>query len=154
MDFENLMPKINPDQLRRGAKATFQVELSDPESGVSDTITLRHLSAAEMLAFRDDAEQMIESYITQGEPVGSVGGEPVYVGQQTCHIAAGVAFAQVGQADRYTPVELVMLMASDNICAQIVEAYAKLMKGQEKTGQDDDQGNLGKTTAEPSHDAA
>jgi len=144
------MAKIDPNKLRRKPKGIFTQVVADSENGVSHDMKFRYLSTAELLAAQDDADALRIQYIVNGEPLGSVDGEPVYVGSQTIQLAATLAFAQEGPAeDRYTPVELIMMMVSDEIIDGLSQAFNKIMKGAPKV-EESVMGNSSETTEGPS----
>lgn len=144
------MAKIDPNKLRRKPKGFFTQDVADSVNGVSHSLKFRFLSTTEMLAAQDDAEKLIQQYIVNGEPLGSVDGEPVHASTRAIHLASTLAFAQEGPLeDRYSIVELLMLMASDEIVDGLTVAFNKIMKGAPK---EDETlaGNSSKTTEGPS----
>lgn len=144
------MAKIDPNKLRRKPKGTFTATLADSLSEVSQVVTFRYLSTAELLAAQDDADALRVQYIVNAEPIGSVDGQPVYVSTQAIQLASIMSFAQeAGGADRYSAVELLMLMVSDEITDSLTEAFHKIMKGAPKE-EETVMGNSSETTEAPS----
>lgn len=147
------MPKINPNQLRRKPRTTFEGVLKDSLSGIEEKREFRYLTAAEALAAQDEADAIIEKYIKKAEPLGIVDGQPVFVSTTAANMAATVAFAQTAPDgdERYTPVELLLLMASDEMIVCITNIWMQVMSNapEPEDSKDDGLGNSEETTGNP-----
>lgn len=146
------MPKIDPNTLRRKPKTTFTAVLADSLSGVSQEHEFRILTANEMLAAQDEADQLALKHIDKQVPLGIVGDEVVHASRRAINVASVVAFAQTADdgPDRYTVKELLLLMASDEITNSVMSIYNKVLGSQEE---ESDEGNSHQTSGAPSPDA-
>jgi len=142
------MPKIQTSSLRRKAQHTFTRTLECSTSGVKDEIVFRVLTKAETLAAADEAEEMIAQYVTgapgkPAEPLPPIDGQPVHISPTAFRIAAIVAYAQEAQGeDRYSTLDMALLMASDDLCSQI----AAIASDVQTPAPDDGEGNSGSSS--------
>lgn len=122
------MPKINPSSIKRPPRQTkkFTLTVGDEQ----DALILRRMSAMEQARAGDRAEELVARFIGSEdvEPVETlppVDGEPVVASRRTFLTASLIHEAQqvASDADRYSPQELVMLMQSDDVVAQISKMF-------------------------------
>lgn len=143
------MAKVSLGIVKRPGKVTFTKTFTDPANpDLSIPVTLRKLGAMEWVAAHDLACEKAEQYVTgfngsEPQSLPPIDGQPVFVSESACRVAAAVAYAQVADdQDRYTVEELLGFMTVDAICAQMTEAFNDLQRIPESSGEGDSQSPL------------
>lgn len=98
----------------------------------------RKLGVMEQAKAQNLAIEMLAKYVTgYGDPaqpnyqppelLPPIDGEPVFVSETACNVAAMLCVAQIAtEAERYTFEDLVSFMTSDAICGQMIALYQEI----------------------------
>lgn len=138
------MGKLNPGSIARKQRVEREFTLSYGE--LEDKIKLKSLGTAASLAAKDIADRLTTEYVTGvGEPgqagyippvpLPPVDGQPSYGSSNAFYLASLVHYAQVcdNEADRYDPVDLVVMMNDDDFMKQVIEMTHWVTSQSEKT---------------------
>lgn len=130
--------KVSPYGLKRPARERWTETFTSADGQLTFDIVLRKLSQAEAVFALDLANMMTEKYVTgyglrghkgyiAPQMLPPIDGQPVFVSQSTCQLAATIWRSQVAEdADRYSFEELLGFMVDDAILAQMMAAADKM----------------------------
>lgn len=143
------MAKLNPSRIKRPPAARRGFDLIIGED--VDQIILKKLGSTAVMAAMDEAARLTAKYVTgygepgvrgyvAPEPLPPIDDEPVMASASAFRAAAMVHYAQVAEdEDRYSPVDLVLLMVDEGICDVLTEAMTWVME--DAVPKDDGEGN-------------
>ena len=148
------MSKVSPQSLTRRPVLPVLIDGKPPVFTSADGKLvfelpgLRKLTAAEFLIVQEFKRQKVQEYITgTGEPgkdgyiapklLDPIDGQPVYISETTCELAATLFRAQSCPDDeRYTFEELCGFMVDDNLLDQFSQVYALIPYDSEEANKD------------------
>jgi hypothetical protein len=150
--------KLDPSSIKRppAPRREFKVKAGDQES----VIVVKKLGGTAVLAAFEDAARLVRKHITgegdpdesgyiKPEPIPPVDGQTVHASEQAFRCASLIEYAQVAEDhDRYSSLELVILMALDDSFLEQAADIAGWIGEKPK----DSEGNSPGLSIEPSTD--
>lgn len=148
--------KLDPNKIKRpeAERHSFDIQIGDD----ADTLVIKKLGYTAIMAAQDEAARLTTEYVTGWGIKGEDGYIPPndfpFIGDEVVHpsasafdVACMVHYAQIvdKEEDRYSPIDLVLLMVDETIAVQLKAAYYWVMTRTAKK-KDDGKGNsLGKS---------